>query len=62
MFASQLTSNYDEKKKSPHEIRKLPAISQSPRNDIAQRFDQSLWYGSRISSCLCILSTMCPEN
>ena len=60
MFASQLTSNYNEKKSS-HEIQKLPVISQSPRNDIAHKslikvYDTGL--ESRRASAFCQLCAL----
>jgi hypothetical protein len=36
--------------------RSHPAIRKSPWHNIAQKLDETLWYGSRISLCLCILS------
>ena len=40
--------------KSPHEIQKSPHHWQITMAQHAQKFNQTLWYRSRISSCLCL--------
>ena len=50
------------KKNRPTKSRSHPAIGKSPWHNVAQKFDQTLWFGSRISPCLCILSNICSEK
>ena len=45
-------------KSHPAKSRSYPAIRKSPWHNLAQKFDQTLGYGSRISSCLYSLSNL----
>ena len=44
--------------KSPHDIQKSSHHRQITMAQHAQKFNQILWYRSRISSCLCIMSNI----
>jgi hypothetical protein len=48
--------------KSPHKIQKSPHNWQITMAQHAHKFNQTLWYRSRISSCLCIMSKIRSQN
>ena len=48
--------------KSPHEIKKSPHHWQITKAQHAQKFNRTLWYRSRISSCLCIMPNIRSQN
>ena len=48
--------------KSPHEIKKSPHNWQITKAQRAQKFNRTLWYRSRISSCLCIMPNIRSQN
>ena len=51
--------------KSPHEIKKIkksPHHWQITKAQHAQKFNRTLWYRSRISSCLCIMPNIRSQN
>lgn len=60
LMASELPigSDWSHRKKS----RSRPAIGKSTWHNVSQKCDQTLWYGSGILSCLCILSNLCSET
>ena len=48
--------------KSPHDLKKSPHHWQITKAQHAQKFNWTLWYRSRISSCLCIMPNIRSQN